>query len=322
MSAVLDKKKPTRDVVKGSLDIRLPIVGMIKKATKKHLPEFIPELKEDFCKQIKEAAKVLQPYVITLPDKKEINLTGRQHKDFNKTLTLLSIHKQLMLSGPTGSGKTYLSEQLSKALDLDFSHISCTAGMSESHLTGRMVADGTYIPTSFVGLYERGGVFLLDEIDAADSNVLLIINSAIANGKMSVPNRKENPIAKRHENFHLVVASNTWGHGSFEYSGREILDKAFLDRFALSKAYIDYDEELELSITDNLPLTDKLQYVRRNCKIERSISTRTILSAYKMSASFSEEEICDILTLDWTDEEKSKFKETMSQSEDPDRRDR
>jgi MoxR-like ATPase len=318
MQTTLDRKKEkiTKDVVQGSLNIKLPIVGMIKKATKKHLPEFIPELKEDFQKQIREAAKVLQPYIVVLPNKKEVNLTGRQHRDFDKALTLLSIHKQLMLSGPTGSGKTYLSEQLSKALDLSFSHISCTAGMSESHLTGRMVADGTYIPTSFVDLYENGGVFLLDEIDAADSNVLLVINSAIANGKMSIPNRKENPVAKRHENFHLVVASNTWGHGSFEYSGREILDKAFLDRFALSKTFIDYDENLELEITDSISLTSKLQYIRKNCKVERSISTRTILSAYKMSGSFNEKEIFDILTLDWTDEEKLKFKECLNDFEE------
>jgi cobaltochelatase CobS len=264
--------------------------------------------------QIKEAAKILQPYLIVLPNQKEIKLVGNQHEKFEKALCLLNIHKQLHLCGPTGSGKTHLSEQFANGLGLSFSHLSCTAGMSESHLTGRMLADGSYVPTDFVNAYENGGVFLLDEIDAADSNVLLLINSAIANGKLSVPNRRDNPVAFRNENFYLIVSSNTWGHGSFEYSGREVLDKAFLDRFCVAKIYVDYDEELELKITDNFSLTKRLQYVRNNCKIERSISTRLIIDSYKMTNSFSQKEICDILTLGWTEEEIAKFHDAFSEA--------
>lgn len=39
--------------------------------------------------------------------------------------------------------------------------------------------------------YEEGGVFLLDEVDAADANVLLVINQALANGHLPVPNRTD-----------------------------------------------------------------------------------------------------------------------------------
>lgn len=117
--------------------------------------------------------------------------------------------------------------------------------MSEAHLLGRMLFDGEYVESDFVRLYENGGVFLFDEIDAADANTLLVINSALANGYMSVPNRKEKQRAERHENFICIVAGNTWGKGSVEYAGRNRLDSAFMDRFTVAKLEIDYDTDLE-----------------------------------------------------------------------------
>lgn len=135
-------------------------------------------------------------------------------------------------------------------MELPFHHISCSQGMSEAHITGRMLFDGAYVSSEFVECYENGGVFLFDEIDAADANVLMIINSAIANGYLSLPNRKEKSKAVRHENFICIISGNTFGTGSVEYSGRGYLDAAFLDRFSMSKMFIDYDVTIEKAICD------------------------------------------------------------------------
>lgn len=286
--------------VTGNMTFELPIMGMITEAAK----QLVPELTGDIRKQIEEAAKQLRPNLIQIAGRKDIEVKGTQHKEFKKAMTLLNIHKQLMLVGPTGSGKTYLSEQVAKGLDLSFGHLSCTAGMSEAHITGRMTADGSFVSTEFIEAYENGGVFLFDEVDAADPNVLLIINSAISNGVLSVPNRKDNPRAKRHQDFYCVVAANTFGKGSFEYSGREILDEAFIDRFRGAMIEVNYDTELELSLTKESAVTKRLQGMRG--KVDRSISTRTIISAYKMSEAFTEKEVMEMLTIDWTKEERQK----------------
>lgn len=285
----------------GAMNFSLPIGDMMRAAA----TTLLPELTRDVNKRIEEAAKELMPNIITIGEAKKVEIKGTLHKVFKPALTKLAVNKLLMIAGPTGSGKTYLSEQLAEALNLDFAHLSCTAGMSEAHITGRMTADGTYVSTEFVNAYENGGVFLFDEVDAADPNVLLIINSAIANGRMSVPNRKEKPFAEKHNNFYLVVAANTWGHGSFEYSGREVLDKAFLDRFNLSKVSVDYDRDLELKLTKDSKVTKALQAMR-SAEIERSISTRTIITAYRMSEIITPEEVFDELTIDWTEEEVKK----------------
>ena len=121
--------------------------------------------------------------------------------------------------GPAGCGKSHLAEQIAKALGLRFGSISCSAGMSEGQITGRLIPTGDggrfeYQRSQFVEFYEEGGVFLLDEIDAADANVLLVINQALANGHLPVPNRTTNPQAKRHPDFVLIAAANTFGNGA------------------------------------------------------------------------------------------------------------
>jgi hypothetical protein len=141
---------------------------------------------------------------------------------------------------------------VAKAMSLPFGSLSCTAGMSEGHLTGRPTIQGGYIPARFVELYETGGVFLFDEFDAADPNTALVVNSALANGYLSVPYRTEKQRADRHKNFVCIIATNTWGNGADpQYLGRSGLDLATRDRFAAAKILVQYDQELEKRILGN-----------------------------------------------------------------------
>ncbi len=236
---------------------------------------------------------------------------GRLHKDFAELLEILTIEHQAFLGGAAGTGKTTLAAQAAEALSLRFAHISCTAGMSEAHLLGRMIADGTYISSNFVDLYENGGVFLADEVDAADANTLLVLNSALANGYISVPNRAAKPTAKRHPDFYMVCAANTFGNGSSEYAGREIMDAAFMDRFALAKMHIDYDTDLERDICKDYPAMIKAIFtVRENVKkhkIRRVVSTRVFVSAAKaLKAGVTEDRVFARFFTGWTPEEIAK----------------
>ena len=119
---------------------------------------------------------------------------GLTHAAFQRVYTLASLRQNVLLVGPAGCGKTQLAEQVADALGLPFSFLSGSAGMSESQLQGWLlpVTEGgafSYVPSSFVTAYETGGVFLLDEIDAADENLLLVINAALANGAFAIPQR-------------------------------------------------------------------------------------------------------------------------------------
>src|SRR5262249_41806066 len=151
------------------------------------------------------------------------------------------------------------------ALELPFYFVSISAGMSEGQLVGRLLPVGKqgkfeYVISKFVSAYENGGVLLLDEAAAGDPNMLLVINAALANGEMDVPNRPEKPAAKRHPDFICIAAANTFGTGADrQYVGRNQLDESTLDRFRIGQIDMDYDANLELALCSNKALRERLQ---------------------------------------------------------------
>lgn len=260
---------------------------------------------------LNNAIQKLRPVEVIIPERPKVEMKERLHKAFEECLILCQLEKQIFIAGPAGSGKTTLASQLAKAMSMNFSSISCSSGLSEAHLLGRMLFDGTYVGTDFVRLYEEGGIFLFDEVDAADANTMLVINSALANGAMGIPNRKDKPFARRHPEFVCIVSGNTWGGGSHEYHGRNHLDAAFLDRFAVSRVQIDYDKELEIEIGNGHgEYVNTIHKIRQRCvdkKIRRVVSTRAIISGVRqLKAGKSQQEVLDRLFVGWSNEERQK----------------
>lgn len=185
---------------------------------------------------------------IKQPDKAAVKITGA-HSALKTVLPVLTALKQCFVFGPTGTGKTTLAAQCAEALNLPFGALSCSAGIYEQQLIGYADANGKFNTRHFLELYENGGVFSIDEVDAAEAGVLLVINSGISNGFIPVPDRIAAPIARRHKDFYLVCSGNTAGHGATgKYSARQPLDAAFLARFELSTFEINYDENYEYNL--------------------------------------------------------------------------
>lgn len=264
----------------------------------------------------KKLTEVSKPTIVQIAERPEVIFKKRVHCAFAEVLFLAQTFGQAYLVGPAGSGKTSTCEDVATAMSLDFGFISCSAGMAEAHLLGRMIANGTYLSSRFVQLYENGGLFLFDEVDAADANTMLVLNSALANGYLSVPNRQENPVAKRHPDFVCLVAANTLGTGSFEYHGRNHLDAAFLDRFALSRHQVEYDLELEREMlagdAEMARVLHKIRFNLEQTKTRRVLSTRAFISSAKlMLAGKTPQYVIDKLTLGWSEEEKTRAKKDV-----------
>ncbi len=245
---------------------------------------------------------------------------GRTHVQFAQLAELVAEgHRNLMLVGPSGSGKTTLAKSLAQALGLDFGFISLSAGVSEVHLFGRTLpqSDGSwkYVPSRFVEIYENGGVFLLDELDAADANVMVSINAALANGSLANPNGQ---VHQRHEQTYILAAANTWGRGSdHQYVGRNQLDASTLDRFILATLQVGYDQELESDIARSVlsaePADEFLAWVRdlreriaRN-KLRRVASTRLVVNgSAALRAGRTLTELKERYLQDWSADERAK----------------
>jgi len=174
---------------------------------------------------------------------------GVQHACFPTLLKALSARKldgtgcNVWLVGPAGSGKTSAAHAVATSLGLDFYAKSVGPQTSESSLLGYHDANGRYVRTQLREAFEKGGVFLLDEVDAGNPAVLVVINAILANGRASFPDG----VIEKHKDFILVAGANTIGQGADrQYVGRQQVDAATLDRFVFLTW--DYDPTLIASI--------------------------------------------------------------------------
>jgi len=154
----------------------------------------------------------------------------QQHERFPILLAIASAGIPVMLVGPAGSGKTTACANVAKALARQFYSLSMGPQTSKSDLLGFVHANGGYVTSVVREAFEKGGVLLLDEIDAANAAVLTVLNSLLSNGHSSFPDAPQG--VTRHESFVCVCAANTFGNGADrQYVGRNQLDAATLDRF-------------------------------------------------------------------------------------------
>jgi MoxR-like ATPase len=169
-------------------------------------------------------------------------ISGVVHEKFETVLKLVNCNVPVFLTGPAGCGKNVICKQVAESLGLDF--YFSNAVTQEYKITGFINANGNYHNTQFYDAFTKGGVFMLDEIDASTPEVLVILNAAIANKYFDFPTGR----VTAHEDFRIVAAGNTYGTGAdIEYTGRYQLDAASLDRFAIIE--IDYSEAIENAIS-------------------------------------------------------------------------
>jgi energy-coupling factor transporter ATP-binding protein EcfA2 len=248
------------------------------------------------------------------------NTIDNAHMSLAEIVGLVSCgFNNLFLVGPAGSGKTTLASQLAKALGRSFGFISLSGGTSEAKLTGnlRPTKDGawTWFCPSFVRIFRDGGVFLLDEMDAAEPNVLVSINAALANGEIEC----DGEIISRHADTIIVAAANTFGTGADAmYVGRNPLDAATIDRFVGAIVEVTYDKRVEETIayeagprgSEFLAWLWQTREAAQNAKIRRVIGTRMVQAGAKLiRGGFSLAEVKTRCLTGWTADERRKIGE-------------
>jgi molecular chaperone GrpE (heat shock protein) len=202
---------------------------------------------EEQMEEVEEELKIPegQPKVVKLGEK-------REHPLFQELLARCRAVKEAqsvdqdglypMLVGPAGSGKTTASRLIAQHLFGDdwrdkYAMMSMNEESERSEGFGFISPiDKLYKSTDFRKMYEFGGVFLLDELDASNPNALTALNAAISSPMAAFPDK----VVDRHPDFVLIAAANTFGNGADGlYVGRNPLDGATKDRF--QTMYWDYD---------------------------------------------------------------------------------
>ena len=204
--------------------------------------------KHEVTKQIDN----LRPQVtnIAVANKPTVQIQGVLHNRFTDILHTVGAGVHAYLVGSAGTGKSTIGRQVADSLNVPFASKSVSGQTPESSLVGYMAGGGNYVGTEFRRIFEFGGVFLLDEVDNGNPNVLNVLNSALANDSMAFADG----MVSRHKDFVAIATANTYGNGATaEYVGRNPIDKAFLNRFATID--IDIDENVEDAMLKSVGLS-------------------------------------------------------------------
>lgn len=241
----------------------------------------------EFIKTEIENLKARKPLdIIVHTDNNKPADLGIQHIQFPELVQMVSTGLNIFLVGPAGSGKTTAAINVAKALNVEFYFTGAIA--SEFKLTGFINAKGEIVSTEFRRAYEKGGLFLFDEIDASYPQAVLAFNAALSNDYMDFPDKR----ITRHENFYCIAAANTYGQGADrQYVGRNQLDAASLDRFV----FLDwkYDENLETTLAGNEEWSSFVQKVRgvvEDLKLRHVVSPRASIFGAKLLSKGIEQE--------------------------------
>lgn len=243
-------------------------------------------------------------------DETTYKLEGLKHKNLKKLIKLTNSNLNVLLVGMAGTGKTKGASQVAEALKLPFYCMSVGSQTSKSDILGYMNATGDYVRTAFRDAYENGGVFVMDEIDAGNSNVLIVLNSALANDICSFPDK----MVKRHDDFRFIATANTYGNGADRtYVGRNQLDGATLDRFVVLEWEI--DDALESALVKPYAMGEvwlkTMRTFRRQVEdlgLRAIISPRaTIKGAHELELGFKIEDVIHSVILPQMPSDRTKW---------------
>lgn len=159
------------------------------------------------------------------------------------------------VTGPTGNGKSTSIEQICAKHKISLIRVNLNSLTDEDQLIGtKTLIDGNIqIVEGPVVIAMRLGIpLLLDEIDAGGANTLLCLQP-ILEGKPFYFKLKNEIIVPKF-GFNIFATANTKGKGSEDgrYIGTNVLNEAFLERFAVTFQQEYPTPSIELKIVKNL----------------------------------------------------------------------
>ena len=182
--------------------------------------------------------------VINRPEQAATVSIKGAHPRLKDLVVRLNGKKHVMLYGGAGVGKSTLAEQAAESLGLDFYFTGAVT--MEHKLIGYQNAEGVFIGTQLFEAWTKGGVFLIDELDASNPAAVIALNTALANKKMAFAHG----VYDMHDDFRCVATANTNGLGATANFKRNALDGASLDRFLRLTIEVDNALEKRLAIEE------------------------------------------------------------------------
>ena len=211
-------------------------------------------LEKDINDLIEKAPQAERKITLELKTPTSIQVTDISHVHYlaTKVCALVAVGQPVYMYGKPGVGKSTLAEQVAQMLGRKFGGaLSLTSGVTEAQLIGKTALNlvggkHEYLSTPLVESVINGWNYHLDELDAADANCLLAINTLVANNYMYVEARMLaglEPRIDRHPECGITGGGNTLMLGATgQMAGRQAQDAASVDRWFIVE--MGYDENI------------------------------------------------------------------------------
>jgi AAA domain (dynein-related subfamily) len=221
--------------------------------------------------------------MVTIPDKafakayinrKVVNnLTDFEILDF-----AMASHKNVLIEGHAGSGKTAMVQAYASARGLRYFNVACHIGLEASHLIGRWIPtpDGHFRwqDGAVTEIVRNGGVLLFNEINFAPERFLTFIFSLLDYRREIQLMENGGEVIKAHPDLLIVADMNP------DYRGTRPLNQALADRFP-ERLVFPYDNAIEQKLLGSKALLDMANQLRTEFDkgtINTPISTRNLVA--------------------------------------------
>ena len=170
-----------------------------------------------------------------VPNKDDTYVPFGFHKDLS-TIISSKMFYPVFITGLSGNGKTTMVEQVCASQKRECIRVNISIETDEDDLIGgNTLVDGNVVyregPVTIA--MKRGAILILDECDRGSNKLMCL--QAILEGKPYF-NKKTGETIHPVSGFNIIATANTKGQGADEgkYMSAQILDDAFLERFAVT----------------------------------------------------------------------------------------
>src|ERR671938_1584370 len=175
----------------------------------------------------------------------------------------------VLIIGPKGTGKTALVRRFASEMKKELDSVNFSLRTRESHLVGsRTLSKGeiNFVEGVLVKSMRNGTLLYLDELNAAEADVLLRLDEALDDRRQLVLKEAEGQVVKAADDWFVIATINPLSH-----VGTKELPPQLLSRFPV-RLRLDYPpEDIELQIINQHTEIDnsKIDDVKRAIKLAK-----------------------------------------------------